>query len=134
MTKMPCSYARIATEAQEQTALFEWAERMSGKYPVLRKMFASANGGSRKGGAREGARLKAQGVKAGVADIFLPCARGGYHGLFIELKRVRNWRTKENQIQFGDDVTEEGYRYCLCLGWEQAADRILQYLSMEVVP
>ena len=32
------------------------------------------------------ARLKATGLKAGVADTFLPEPRGIYHGLYVELK------------------------------------------------
>mgnify|MGYP004433785991 CR=1 FL=1 len=36
--------------------------------------------------ARTAANLKRQGVKAGVPDLHLPVARGGYNGLYIELK------------------------------------------------
>jgi hypothetical protein len=33
------------------------------------------------------ARLTTEGVRRGVPDICLPVARGGYHGVYIELKR-----------------------------------------------
>ncbi len=47
-------------------------------------IFAIPNGGKRD--AREAARLKAQGVKAGVSDLFVSAMRGGYGGFYIELK------------------------------------------------
>ena len=37
----------IPTEAQEQTALFQWAKMQSGKYPELALLHAIPNGGSR---------------------------------------------------------------------------------------
>lgn len=39
--------------------------------PADATFWAVENGGTRKGGAREGARLKAQGVTAGVADLHI---------------------------------------------------------------
>lgn len=64
----------IPTEAQEQTALFQWAEMMQGRIPELRLMHHIANGGTRN--QIEAVHLKQQGVKPGIPDIFLPCARG----------------------------------------------------------
>lgn len=130
MSVLSSSIHRIATEAQEQSALFEWADKQQGKYPELRWMHAIKNGGSLKGGEREGKRLKEQGVKAGVADVFLPCARGRYHGLYIEMKRVRDSRTSAEQIKFKYDMNEQGYLAHICYGWEQAADKILHYFQL----
>ena len=50
-------------------------------------LFAIPNGGKRD--AREAARFKAQGVKAGVPDLFLCIGTRDYHGLFVELKRPK---------------------------------------------
>ena len=66
-------------EAEEQAALFRWALLSRGRIPELDLLFHIPNGGSRH--PREAANLKRQGVKAGVPDLFLPIARGKYHGL-----------------------------------------------------
>lgn len=72
---------RVPSEHQEQCMLFAWAAYR----PVLALLHAIPNGGKRD--IRTDAMLKAEGVKPGVPDIFLPIARGPYHGMYIELKR-----------------------------------------------
>jgi hypothetical protein len=119
-------------EDVEQTCLFRWADYQSGAYPVLRKMYHIPNGGKR--GKAEAARFKAQGVKAGVPDICLPVARGGCHGLYIELKRVQGSKTTPEQTDWMDALAEEGYMVALCKGWEEAARVIMEYLDMKTEP
>ena len=79
--------AYIPLEAEEQAALFQWAEYQSGKYPELALMYHVPNGGSRN--KAEAANLKRQGVKSGVPDVCLPVPRGNSHGAYIELKRIK---------------------------------------------
>ena len=117
----------IPTEAQEQTTLFQWAAMMEGRTPELRLLYHCPNGGSRN--AIEAARLKAQGVKAGIPDIFLPCARGGFHGLYIELKRQKGGRVSIAQKKAIIALRGQGYRVEVCEGWEQARDVIQEYLG-----
>ena len=73
-------------EAQEQKALFTWAELSLGKYPDLKWMYHIPNEGKRS--KSNGAELVRQGLKKGVPDICLPVPRGKYHGLYIEMKRI----------------------------------------------
>ena len=113
-------------EAIEQEALFRWAAWMEPKLPELRLLFHVPNGGSRD--KREAARLKAQGVKPGVPDLFLPVARNGYHGLWIELKAGRG-KPSANQCQWIGDLNEQGYRAVVCWGWEAASEVIENYLK-----
>jgi hypothetical protein len=78
----PDSYARNTKyEHGHQTALFMKASQFATRYPELRLMFAIPNGGSRD--KREAANLKAEGVKSGVPDVFLPVPRHNYLVLFI---------------------------------------------------
>jgi len=71
-------------ESDHQIALFQWVSYQLKRYPELELLYHIPNGGYRyKTTAR---RLKAEGVKAGVPDICLPVPRGGYHGLYIEMK------------------------------------------------
>lgn len=117
----------ILTEAQEQTLLFEWIQYSSSKYPELRLCYHCPNGGSRN--AIEAARLKAQGVKAGVPDIFLPCARGEWHGLYIELKRRKGGRVSEEQREMIRLLIEQKYKAVVCYGWEEAKTVIVEYMN-----
>ena len=65
-------------ESQEQQALFSWAEYAKGLHPELGLLYHIPNGGKRD--KLEAARLKLEGVKAGVPDLCLPVARGGAQG------------------------------------------------------
>lgn len=114
------------TEAQEQKFLFQWAGLARQKYPELELLFHVPNGGRRDG--REAASLKKQGVKAGVPDLILPSAHGGYCGLFIELKVGKN-KTTEKQNKWIEKLKKQGYFVSVCYGWREASDVISSYLD-----
>ena len=117
------------TEDAEQMALFRWAELQAGKYPELRLLFHIPNGGSR--GKAEAGRFRAMGVKAGVPDLFLPVARGTWHGLFIEMKRRKGGRVSPEQEDWMQALVFQGYAAIVCHGMEEAAREIAHYLEME---
>ena len=112
-------------EHSEQVELFKWAARVAylgfeladveklpqnpsrKPVPEISLMFAIPNGGSRGDSALSrqirGNQLKAEGVKSGVPDIFLPSRSGmGYSGLFVELKRAdeKKSRLSTEQVQW----------------------------------
>lgn len=118
-----------AHEAAEQEALFSWALYAAGAMPELGLMFHVPNGGSRN--KLEAARLKRQGVKAGVPDICLPVARGGFHGLFIELKYGKNKAT-DRQAEWLDALRRQGYLAVQCVGWDIAREVITKYIKGEI--
>jgi hypothetical protein len=72
------------------------------------EFFAIPNGGLRN--IKVAAKLKQEGVKAGVADLFVALSNGKYHGLFIEVKVGKN-RQQPNQKIFEQKVVENGYQY-----------------------
>lgn len=113
-------------ESAEQTAVFQWAAYRTGVYPELDLLYHVPNGGSRN--HIEAARLKAQGVKAGVPDLVLPVARGKHHGLYIELKRQKGGRLSDDQKKWLDELTEQGYLAVRCDGSEAAIKTIEDYL------
>ena len=118
----------VPLECDEQTWLFQWAWGAAAlKWPELMLMYAIPNGGSRH--KTEAARLKAQGVNPGIPDICLPVARGGYHGLYIELKRRKGGRTSEKQDEKIPLLRAQGYRVEVCLGFQRAADVIEEYMT-----
>jgi hypothetical protein len=120
----------MPTEAQEQQALFRWAQCQSGRYPEWALLYHVPNGGSRN--HLEARALKRGGVKPGVPDLCLPVARGGFHGLYIELKRVEGGRVTELQSGWMDSLLAQGYRVAVCKGWENAAALILEYLDLSI--
>lgn len=129
MIKNEISAISVPTESVEQQCLFRWAAFQSGCYPELKLLYHVPNGGSRK--KAEAGRFRAEGVKAGVPDLCLPVARGEYHGLYIELKRLKNSKTSEDQKAWIEKLNEQGYCAVVCKGWEAAAKVITEYLNME---
>lgn len=115
------------SEHDEQAALFQWAALHEGTEPRLRLLFAIPNGGHRS--KATAGKLKAEGVKAGVPDVFLPVKRGLLGGLFIELKRVRGGSTASNQFAWHVALRVEGYVVAVCRGWVEAARDICEYLG-----
>ena len=117
----------VPTESVEQQCLFRWANFQSGKYPELELMYHIPNEGKRS--RSTGARMKAEGIKSGVPDICLPVPRSGYHGLYIELKRLRGNNTTKNQNEWIIKLEGQGYRVTVCRGWEEASQIIMEYLG-----
>lgn len=117
----------VPTESVEQQCLFRWAEWARGKFPKLKRLYHIPNGGHRN--KATAGRLRAEGVKSGVPDICLPVPRGGYHGLYIELKRIRGGSVSDEQEDWIKDLTDEGYYACVCKGWEAASQVIIEYLQ-----
>lgn len=117
----------VPTESNEQQTLFEWARRMEGRWPELKMLYHIPNEGKRR--QRTGARLKAEGLKSGVPDICLPVARGGHHGLYIELKRKRNSKVTKEQMDWIADLVAQGYVAAVCRGCDEAISLITDYLS-----
>ena len=116
----------IASESQEQQALFKWKAYNIRAVPELFLLHHIPNGGLRdKITARH---MKEQGVMAGIPDISLPVARGGYHGMYIEMK-VGNNKPSERQQECIKWLREQGYRVEICYGWVEAAEAIKEYLS-----
>jgi len=114
-------------EDYEQELVFQWAAY----YPVLRWLFSVPNGGKRD--AREAARLKRGGVKAGVADMCLPIVTKEYPGLYIELKRRKvdgPSKVSANQAFFHRDMKKQGYKCVVCYGADEAIQAIKKYAKI----
>ena len=119
-------YKLPVSESAEQIALFQWAGLQTRKYPPLEWLYHIPNGGKRH--ITTAYRLKLEGVKAGVPDICLPFAAGGFHGLYIELKAGKNTAT-DNQSKWICYLQGNGYCAAVCHGWEAAARLIIEYLK-----
>lgn len=115
------------SEAQEQTMLFDSLAWLVKQYPEVALAYHIPNGGKRN--KAEAARLKRQGVKAGVPDICLPVARGGYHGMYIEMKYGRNRPTEAQEIWL-EQLEKQGFYTAVCYSAGEAIDKISAYMRM----
>lgn len=115
----------IPTEDEEQSNLILWTQTQK-KYPELNLLFHIPNGGKRS--KSEAARFQAMGVKPGVPDLFLPVARGGYHGLFIEMKRQKGGRVSDYQRKWMEQLERQEYKVELCCGMQEAKEVLEEYL------
>lgn len=109
------------SESLEQQAVVEWA--LWKGLPLLH----IPNGGWRS--AATAARLKAEGVRPGVPDLMLPVASGGYHGLWIEMKRRDGGRVSAKQREWLDLLNANGYRAVVCHGAGEAIAEMEAYLA-----
>lgn len=118
--------AQVASEHDEQCTVIEWCSWNSNRLSGLERIFAIPNGGYRNG--REAARLKNEGVKPGVPDLFLPVPRGKYHGLWIEMKRSdRKNQATVNQKEWLGYLKEAGYQTAVCFNADEAIESIEDY-------
>ena len=72
------------------------------------------------------ARMKRMGLRSGLPDLLVPLARGGYHGLFIEMKYGKNKTTKE-QKEWLERLSAEGYACAVCYNAAEAIKTIERY-------
>ncbi len=89
-------------------------------------MFAIPNGGARN--VVTAKNLKAEGVRAGVLDIFLPVPRKGKPGLWIEMKIKPN-KLSDLQMLETLELEKSGYEVHVCWSSHEAIDAIRNYLS-----
>ena len=118
------------TEHDEQSALMLWIRSgaVLDAWPELEYLYAVPNGGWRH--KRTARIMKAEGLKRGVPDLHLPVSRGGYHGLWIEMKFGKN-RPTADQKKWLEFLEGQGHMVGICYSFEQAQAFIIQYLALE---
>ena len=116
------------TEHSEQVALVEWWS-MYARWKSLPAslLMAIPNGGARN--AITGAMLKAEGVRAGVPDLFLAVPTKSGHGLWIEMKRQKGGVVSDEQKAAMAALEDQGYVCTVCKGWKEARRAISDYLG-----
>lgn len=124
-------------EHQHQVALIQWACRtrlpaaadITPGSTIADYLLSIPNGGKRSS-PREGARLKAEGVKAGVSDLLLPLRRHKAAGLWLEMKAPGNTPTKL-QSEWIDRMELAGYCATWRDSWTSAAALIAWYVGVK---
>lgn len=107
-------------EIDEQTMLVAYAESRGAL------VYHTPNEGKRN--PWTGRQLAAAGLRAGVPDLCFPTARGGYFGLYIEMKWGNNKPTAA-QKKWARDLRAEGYAVELAYSFEQGRAILDKYLS-----
>ncbi|MGB2246172.1 MAG: VRR-NUC domain-containing protein [Alcanivorax sediminis] len=121
----------VPTEHEEQKAVIQW---FNVQHKTMKgRLVAVPNGahlaGSKAQRAAKITRMKAEGLSPGFPDLLLPVARGGFHGLAIEMKRVKGSSTSDEQLEWLDFLARQGYLAVLCKGADAAIDTIQAYLA-----
>lgn len=154
----PWSYAATGREHSHQTALFMWAnmahrfgltaadnvesykvsgaakillDRHHDQLPELEWLHAIHNQGH--GDKIRGGIARAEGVKPGIFDIFLPYPTsqpiGLRAGLYIEMKKLVGGKPSAEQRLFQEYAERVGYVAKFAVGWLEARTIILTYLQ-----
>lgn len=119
----------MASERHHQQAVIKWAMQPSirERWPELALLHHIKN--ETTGGAAEVAADKTMGVKKGVPDLCLPVARGGFHGMYIEMK-TPSGKASDAQRWWMMELTKQGYRAVVCHGYDAAVAELCWYLSL----
>lgn len=133
----------MRSEHDEQAAVIRWARQAEIIEPRLWLLHATPNAGKRSKGA--GRYMCAEGLKAGVPDLFLPVGTveaygvppgggeaewDGHLGLFIEMKQPGKKPTATQQAWI-DALRKQGYRVEICYSADEAIRMLEYYLGME---
>lgn len=120
------------TEHEEQCAIIHWCLGVDTR-PETKLIFAIPNAGRMGGrrGALWGARLQREGLRPGVPDLCLPVARRGYHGLYLEVKRVGRHKVSGHQAAWEGELTRQGYFVAVRAGATAVIELINWYLTPE---
>lgn len=102
------------SEHLEQREFVSWFRK---NHPGVR-IFAIPNGGARS--IATASRLKAEGVSAGVPDLFIPAWR-----VWIEMKRAKGGTLSQKQKDWREYLTGCGYVVIVAHGKEEAIRAIL---------
>jgi hypothetical protein len=112
------------SEHQEQVMLITWFRMQYKQYKY--HLWAIPNGGSRH--IVTAVNLKAEGVLAGVSDLFLMIPNSKYHGMFIEMK-AKTGSVSDKQKEFMAAASSMNYLAVVCYGFDEAKTAITNYLQ-----
>lgn len=115
----------VPTEKEDAKKLIQWAYTQ----PILKDVILHIpNEGQRH--PWQGRELNLIGMRAGVSDFFIPVPRGGYHGLWVELKRQARSTVSDLQQAWLDKMLALDYAAHVAYGFDDAKKIISNYLVL----
>lgn len=117
------------SEHASQAAFFAWWVLYAPTVGVPERLcFAVPNGGKRH--IAVAAKLKAEGARAGVVDVFLDVPAAGFHGLRLEFKKPgKKVRPGSEQEAWIFDARRMGYNVLVVWTTEEAIRAVKAYIS-----
>jgi len=104
--RVPAAQAWKDSEHALQVEIVTRSLALADQHPEILLLHAIPSGDWRGWGV--GKKLKAEGVIPGVPDLCLPVARGGYHGLYMEVKKSGG-HVRADQWEFMNSLCQQGY-------------------------
>ena len=77
-------------------------------------------------------KLKAEGVKAGVADMLILLPNSTFHGLFVEVK-IKGNSQQPNQKVFEQKARDCGYEYIIVRSLDELIEKLKYYESQKFI-
>lgn len=119
------NHGKVASSEHDlQVACVRWFRLQYPRYARL--LFAIPNGGQRN--SIVAAKLKAEGVQAGVPDLFLAVPSGEFHGLWIEMKNGKAGKVSNKQNDMISMLNEQGYQCEVVRSFNEFEGVIRNYL------
>ena len=107
-----------------QCACVKWFRLQYPKYKL--RLWATPNAAIRS--PQQGQRMKAEGMLAGVPDLFLAVTTERSAGLFIEMKAGKG-RLSESQKTMLTELKSAGYNIAVCNSFDGFKDIVENYLK-----
>ena len=107
--------------------MMDWVKLVKAQAPDLELLYAIPNGGHRN--KIVAAKLKKEGVKAGMPDLHLPVARQGFNSLYIEMK-AQGGRVSPAQSEKIEALTQAGNAVYVCVGADAAIRTLSDYVGL----
>lgn len=125
----PASGVPVPSESASQQALIRWWHHACHGFGIAEVLlFAVPNAGKRHGGS--GGRMVGEGLRAGVSDLMLLAARGGYFGLCLEMKTMRRGsQCTPDQVAFQMQAVDAGYRCAVAYSTDEAIEILSDYCT-----
>jgi len=103
------------------------------QYPAYKAMLMAYPSGAIIGGKNKFGlinKMKREGWKKGVPDLFIAVPNEEYHGLFIEMKDdKKSCKPSLEQVQYINELNSNGYCAQVCWGADDAIELIRQYMA-----
>lgn len=126
LVKAPAKPVYAATEAEEQSAYFDWIANVTPREPRLRWARHWPNGEYRT--KATAAKLQRMGVASGPLDVWLFVPSQGHCGLVLEFKTAKG-TTSTEQDEWIAHLAQSGWYVAVPRSWIVAARITLWYLG-----
>jgi len=117
------------SESQIQQAVIQWWHHACGAYGIPERLLMAFPLQAARS-PRNGARMKAEGCRAGTLDLQLAVGRGRFNSLWIEMKTPTG-RVSDEQTEMIIALQHQRNMTAVCRSSEEAIKEIQEYLALD---